>query len=96
MPVWKWVLLLIASIFLAFIMYGLAQWPTDIAPDGWVRRTVSVVVSGSNAGASLLQSTVSGPEILTGGPFGAEASIITVVLGSMLSAWFILKAVKGR
>ena len=266
MPVWKWVLLLIASIFLAFIMYGLAQWPTDIAPDGWVRWTVSVAVSGvmvalyavfvrwfekqpakdiplgrlagdtakgfgtgilffimvvgvmlaaglykitgigtdqpsqivsavfmfimvgvgeeilfrgvlfrwidekwgfaaaltissllfgamhiaqpnaswwsslaiaieaglllgaaykwsgtlwfpigihwawnffqgnifgfavsgSDAGASLLQSTVSGPEILTGGPFGAEASIITVVLGSMLSAWFIFKAVKDR
>ena len=53
-------------------------------------------VSGSDAGASLLQSTVSGPEILTGGPFGAEASIITVVLGSLLSAWFIFKAVKDR
>ena len=49
-------------------------------------------VSGSDAGASLFQTTVNGPEILTGGPFGAEASIITVVLGFLLSAWFIFKA----
>lgn len=49
-------------------------------------------VSGSDAGASLLHSAVNGPDILTGGPFGAEASIITVVLGAILSAWFIIKA----
>lgn len=49
-------------------------------------------VSGSDAGASLFQTIVNGPDILTGGPFGAEASIITVVLGAILSAWFIFKA----
>ena len=49
-------------------------------------------VSGSDAGASLFQTTVNGPDILTGGPFGAEASFITVVLGAILSAWFIFKA----
>ena len=49
-------------------------------------------VSGSDAGMSLLHSVTSGPEILTGGSFGAEASIITVILGAILSAWFIFKA----
>ncbi|MBQ8060384.1 MAG: CPBP family intramembrane metalloprotease [Bacteroidales bacterium] len=53
-------------------------------------------VSGSDSGASLIQSSVAGPDILTGGPFGAEASIITVLFGSALSAWFIFKALKVR
>ena len=53
-------------------------------------------VSGSDAGASLLQSRVQGPDILTGGPFGAEASILTVILGAALSAWFIVQVVKSK
>ncbi len=48
-------------------------------------------VSGGDAGEPLLQAAVSGPDILTGGSFGAEASIITVVLGLLLSLWFILR-----
>ena len=52
-------------------------------------------VSGGNAGVSLLQSTVQGPDILTGGPFGAEASILTVLLGAALSLWFILKVARN-
>lgn len=51
-------------------------------------------VSGSDAGVSLIQSAVEGPELLTGGLFGAEASIISVILGLLLSLWFILKIVK--
>ena len=46
-------------------------------------------VSGGNAGKSLLQATVNGPDCLTGGAFGAEASIITVILGLGLSVWFL-------
>lgn len=48
-------------------------------------------VSGGDAGNSLLKATVKGPEILTGGSFGAEASVITVVLGLALSVWFLLR-----
>lgn len=51
-------------------------------------------VSGSDPGKSLITSTVTGPDILTGGPFGAEASIITVILGTILSVWFIARAIK--
>ena len=51
-------------------------------------------VSGGNAGDSLLQATVEGPDILTGGAFGAEASIITVILGLALSIWFIVRCPK--
>ena len=52
-------------------------------------------VSGGDAGVSLLQAATSGPDILTGGVFGAEASILTVVLGTLLSVWFILRATRG-
>ena len=48
-------------------------------------------VSGNDAGAALLKSTVSGPDWLTGGAFGAEASVIPVLLGLILSAWYIWK-----
>ena len=51
-------------------------------------------VSGGDAGNSLIHASVKGPDFLTGGPFGAEASIITVVLGLALSLWFIGKARK--
>ena len=51
-------------------------------------------VSGGDAGDSLLKATVEGPDILTGGVFGAEASIITVVLGLALSVWFIVRCSK--
>ena len=46
-------------------------------------------VSGGDAGKSLLQAKVNGPGYLTGGAFGAEASIITVILGLGLSVWFL-------
>ena len=46
-------------------------------------------VSGGDAGKSLLQATVNGPDCLTGGAFGAEASIITVILGLSLSVWYL-------
>ncbi len=51
-------------------------------------------VSGADAGDSLIHPVVGGPDILTGGDFGAEASVITVAIGLALSVWFILKAVR--
>ena len=51
-------------------------------------------VSGNEAGASLLQSQVSGSEWLTGGAFGAEASVIAVAVGATVAAWFIRQIVR--
>ena len=48
-------------------------------------------VSGTEAGESLIRSSVQGPDLLTGGVFGAEASILSVALGLLLSLWFIVK-----
>ena len=53
-------------------------------------------VSGKDIGVSLLNATVSGPDWLTGGSFGAEASVIPVVLGLLLSAWYIVKISNGQ
>ena len=50
-----------------------------------------IAVSGSDAGPSFFRTTVQGPDIVTGGAFGAEASIVAVVLGAALSAWFIYR-----
>jgi hypothetical protein len=55
-----------------------------------------IEVSDTDAGESLLIPEISGPDILTGGAFGAEASIIAFVLGLALSVWFIIKVVKRK
>jgi len=48
-------------------------------------------VSGMNIVDSVVQPTISGPELLTGGAFGAEASIIAVILSVFISVWLYLK-----
>lgn len=55
-----------------------------------------IEVSGSDAGESLFIPEISGPDILTGGAFGAEASIIAFGLGLLLSIWFIIKVIKRK
>jgi len=46
-------------------------------------------VSGTDAGATLLTSAINGPDIITGGEFGPEASIIAVILGALLTIVFL-------
>ncbi len=46
-------------------------------------------VSGQAAGESLLHAQTQGSDWLTGGVFGAEASVVAVVVGLLVSAWFI-------
>ena len=41
----------------------------------------------------LLDATASGPAWLSGGPFGAEASVLTIVLCVGVAAWFTKKAI---
>ena len=38
-----------------------------------------------NSGNTILVTTVDGPDIITGGAFGPEASIIAVVLGILIT-----------
>lgn len=53
-------------------------------------------VSGTDAGGTLLQVVPDGPDIITGGAFGAEASIISVVLGLVLTALFVWTYLKKK
>lgn len=47
------------------------------------------MVSGTDSGNSIITSLTEGPELLTGGEFGAEASILAVVLGAALAVYLI-------
>jgi membrane protease YdiL (CAAX protease family) len=47
------------------------------------------LVSGQEAGESLLQAQIDGADWLTGGAFGAEASVVAVVVGLAVSVWLI-------
>ena len=48
-----------------------------------------VAVSGSYLGNSVMSASFSGPDIITGGAFGAEASIIAVILGVIITVVFL-------
>jgi CAAX protease family protein len=49
----------------------------------------SVVVSGNGDSKGLLDATMSGPAVLTGGDFGPEGSLYTVVAGVLLTVVFM-------
>ena len=46
-------------------------------------------VSGTNAGESVIITTTNGPDIITGGVFGPEASIIAVIYGIIITLIFL-------
>lgn len=46
-------------------------------------------VSGGDAGNSLLTSSVNGPEFITGGAFGPEASILAASISLLISLYFL-------
>lgn len=48
-----------------------------------------LAVSGANVGDTILVTTVNGPDIITGGAFGPEASIIAVAFGVILTIVFL-------
>ena len=43
----------------------------------------------------LIDSRLAGPEILSGGPFGLEASIIALVIATAAGLWFVMKAIRA-
>ncbi len=51
-------------------------------------------VSGGNAGESLFIPEISGPDIVTGGAFGAEASIVAFAIGALISVLFIIASLR--
>ena len=48
-----------------------------------------LAVSGMKVGDTNLETNVNGPDIITGGAFGPEASIIAVILGTLITIVFL-------
>ncbi|UQU65846.1 CPBP family intramembrane metalloprotease [Couchioplanes caeruleus] len=62
---------------------------------GWnfaIGGIFSVVVSGNGDSKGLLEATMSGPAVLTGGDFGPEGSLYTVAAGVLLTVVFLMLA----
>lgn len=59
-------------------------------------NVLGFAVSGHDKEESIFDAVTSGPSILTGGEFGPEASIIAVLLGAALSAFFIWKICRKK
>ena len=53
-------------------------------------------VSGGKAGSHIFSPIISGPNLVTGGVFGAEASIVTVGIGLILTIVFLMAAPRER
>lgn len=53
-------------------------------------------VSGTDGGASLIKPTITGPQWLTGGAFGAEASVVAIVIGLALGLWFAVQVIRRQ
>lgn len=52
--------------------------------------------SKNDAGDSILRATIDGPQWLTGGAFGAEASVISMVVVLAVTAVFVKKILSTR
>ncbi len=61
---------------------------------GW-NFTLGGVYSGAVSGfeqEGLLDATIAGPELMTGGAFGVEASVVTIIIGLVLALYFLFRA----
>lgn len=54
----------------------------------------SGIVSGNDAAQGLLKSSINGPDLLTGGSFGLESSVLALALCTATGIYLVLKAVK--
>ena len=81
-------------LFALLFMYYKTLWVPIGMHWSWnfVQGTVfGCPVSGEDSGYSIIRSSTSGPELFTGGAFGPEASVITMVLGIALSIWVVMR-----
>lgn len=60
-----------------------------------VGQVFSTAVSGHGAEKGLLRGQLSGPDLLTGGAFGVEGSVVTVVVIGAVAA-YLLRSTTGR
>ena len=54
----------------------------------------SGIVSGNDAAQGLLKSSINGPDLLTGGSFGLESSVLALALCTATGIYMVFKAMK--
>lgn len=92
---WSSVAIAITAVEAGSFLYSRTLWMPIGAHWAWnfIQGNIfGIAVSGNEMEDSLLHASFSGPEILTGGAFGAEASVITVVIATGIAAWLIRAA----
>ena len=95
--VWSSVAIAVSAVEAASYIFSRTLWMAIGAHLAWnftQGNIFGIAVSGHQMEASVIQPDISGPEILTGGAFGAEASVITVVISTAIAALLIWQAVK--
>jgi membrane protease YdiL (CAAX protease family) len=100
-----WTLAGLVSIVVAGVMFAAAYaatgrlWLPIGLHTGWNFTQGSVfglLVSGNDTGSGLIAGTLQGPDVLTGGPFGPEATIVTVIVIGATAAYLLWRMVKLR
>jgi hypothetical protein len=67
---------------------------THVAWNYCVGQLFSGAVSGHGEEIGLLKGSLSGPVWLTGGEFGIEGSVATLVIISLATAWLLRRAMR--
>ncbi|PKI91705.1 CPBP family intramembrane metalloprotease domain-containing protein [Actinomycetales bacterium SN12] len=78
----------------AYLLTG-SLWLASGVHFGWnvaIGGIFGTVVSGSDERGSLVTATTSGPDWLSGGAFGPEASIVAIIVCSIATAGFLIAA----
>ncbi|WP_031035310.1 CPBP family intramembrane glutamic endopeptidase [Streptomyces sp. NRRL F-5650] len=91
---WGAVAIAIEAGFMLAAAYAATRnlWLTIGVHFGWnfaAGGIFSTVVSGNGSSKGLLDTTMSGPELLTGGDFGPEGSVYSVGFGALLTLVFL-------
>jgi len=60
----------------------------------WMQGSVYGAAVSGGQGRGLFNSTITGPEVLTGGAFGPEAGLVALTLGVALGVWLTVLAVR--
>ena len=92
---WSSIAIAITAVEAGSFLYSRTLWMPIGAHWAWnfIQGNVfGISVSGYKMEASLIHPSLSGPELLTGGAFGAEASLITVIIATAIAAWLIWQA----
>ena len=95
--VWSSIAIAITAVEATSFIYSRSLWMPIGSHFAWnfVQGNVfGFAVSGNVFDASLLKAELSGSPLLTGGDFGPEASIITVVLTTAVAALLLILAIR--